>query len=394
MGLRAFGSQLLCEQVAGRALRRMNYFLQGYDKEGNPTNDKRKIVIEKFPPEYAHIIGVPFKIFKGGKTVSPPPPVDFTHIAPIPDRQAEMEIEFPNIVGYRVENLDGEIKHDFSKIENYEIDGSKFPTETIMASPISPNEEKLEINGVLEKRDQELIFLITKELIKYHFSDEENNPQFQKFNKLKSIVEEWYNEKILLLGIAGIQFKRLLFFEEPKKIVDHIARGINPQNNTIEHIRPVFNYYNKFSSTKYVSGNTTKEVFQTQKSHINFVVMDSGWEGICAKTLEEIEAVECYVKNQFLGFAIPYTKDGKDRHYFPDFIARVRSKDGTTKNLIIEISGMSKDKAEKKWFVENRWIPAVNALKDKYEYPEWHFIEIANDIRNIRNQLQEKIASL
>ena len=61
---------------------------------------------------------------------------------------------------------------------------------------------------------------------------------------------------------------------------------------------------------------------------------------------------------------------------------------------MIEISGMSHDKAEKKWFVENRWLPAVNALKDKYGYPEWHFIEIANDIRNIKNQLIEKIASI
>ncbi len=333
-------------------------------------------------------------MFKGGKTEPPPQPVDLTHIAPIPSRQAEMEIEFPNVVGYRVENLDGEIKHDFRNIENYEIDGSKFPTETIMTSPISPNEEKLEVKGVLEKRDKELIFLITKELIKYHFSDEEGNPRFQKFNKLKNIVEEWYNEKVLLLNIPDQRFKRLLYFEEPKKIVDHIARGINPDNNTTEHIRPVFNYYNKFSSTKYVNGNTVKEVFPTEKSHINYVVMDSEWEGICAKTLEEIESVECYVKNQFLGFTIPYTKDGKDRQYYTDFIARVKCNDGTIKNLMIEISGMSKDKAEKKWFVENRWIPAVNALKDKYEYPEWHFIEVANDIRNIKNQLIEKIQSI
>jgi type III restriction enzyme len=80
--------------------------------------------------------------------------------------------------------------------------------------------------------------------------------------------------------------------------------------------------------------------------------------------------------------------------YFTDFIALVKSKNGTVKNLMIEISGMSKDKAEKKWFVENRWIPAVNALKDKYNYPEWHFIEIANHIRNIKNLLAEKIASV
>ena len=122
--------------------------------------------------------------------------------------------------------------------------------------------------------------------------------------------------------------------------------------------------------------------------------MDSGWEGICAKTLEEIEAVECYVKNQFLGFTIPYVKDGEDHPYFMDFIARVKSKDGSIKNLLIEITGMNKDKAEKKWFVENRWLPAVNSFKEKYEYSEWHFIEIANDIRNIKNQLIEKIQSI
>ncbi|MBK7010977.1 MAG: DEAD/DEAH box helicase family protein [Saprospiraceae bacterium] len=394
MGLRAFGSQLLCEQVAGRALRRMNYYLQGYDKDGNPTDDKRKVVIEKFPPEYAHIIGVPFKLFKGGKTETPPPPIDLTHIAPIDERQAAMEITFPNVVGYRIENQEGEIQYDLSTIENYEIDGSKFPTETILASPISPNQERLEVKGVLEKRDQELIFLITKELIKYHFSDDEGNPRFQIFGKLKNIVDEWYHTKVHLLNIPDQRYKRLLYFEDAKKIVDHIARGINTQHNTIEHIRPVFNYYNKFGSTKYVNGNTVKDVYATEKSHINFVVMDSDWEGICAKTLEELPAVESYVKNQFLGFSIPYTKDGIDRHYFTDFIAKVRCQDGSLKNLMIEISGMSKDKAEKKLFVENRWIPAVNSLKSKYEYPEWHFIEIANDIRNIRNQLIDKISSL
>jgi type III restriction enzyme len=393
MGLRAFGSQLLCEQVAGRALRRMNYFLQGYDKDGNPTEDKRKIVIEKFPPEYAQIIGVPFKMFKGGPPPPPPPPVDLTHIHALPERQKEMEIIFPNVVGYRIENYEKEIKHDFSNIENYEIDGSKFPVETIMASPISSTEEKLQVKSVLEKRDNELTFLITKELIKYHFSDDEGNPAFQKFNKLKQIVEKWYNEKVVLLNIKDQRFKRLLYFQEPKTIVDHIRRGINPHINTAEHIRPVFNYYNKFGSTKYVNGNTVKDVYPTKLSHVNYVVMDSDWEGITAKTLEELKVIS-YVKNQFLGFAIPYVKDGKDKLYFPDFIVRVKDRKGNLKNLIIEISGMSKDKAEKKWFVENRWLPGVNALKEKYDYPEWHFIEIANDIRNIKNQLSDKISSI
>ncbi len=401
MGLRAFGSQLLCEQVAGRALRRMSYALKTYRVDTGEEVDDKQIhkfkpenLVQKFPPEYAHIIGVPFKMFKGGKTQPPPPPTDTMHVTAIPNRQAEMEIEFPNIVGYRVENTEGSLNFDFSNIENYEIRGDLMPIRTKLASAFSKEKIDIEIQTVLEKRETEIIYWLTNELIKFHFSDDDQNPQFQKFNKLKQIVEFWYQEKVLLLNISDQRFKKLLFFDDPKKIVDHIARGINPQLNTTEHIRPVFNYYNKFSSTKYVNGNTIKEVYPTEKSHVNYVVMDSDWEAICAKTLEELDNVASYVKNQFLGFAIPYVKDGKDHLYFTDFIAKVRGTDGKIKNLMIEITGMSKDKAEKKWYVENRWLPAVNSLKEKYDYEEWHFIEIANDIRNIKNQLIEKIQSL
>jgi type III restriction enzyme len=394
MGLRAFGSQLLCEQVAGRALRRMNYFLQGYDKEGNATEDKRKAVIYKFPPEYAHIIGVPFKMFKGGKSEPPQTPVPITHIAALPERQAEMEIEFPNVVGYRIENYNGEITFDFSNIENYEIVCSSFPHTTIMASAFSSKEEKMEVQSVFEKREQEICFLIAKELIKFHFSDDEHNAKFHLFNRLLPIVRYWYDHKVTLLGENDPKFKKLLYFKDNKEIVDHIARGINPHLNSSEHLRPVFNYYNQFSSTKYVNGNTTKEVYSTQKSHVNYVVMDSDWEAIAAKTLEELPQVISYVKNQFLGFTIPYVKEGKDKLYFPDFIVKCKNGAGEVKNLIVEISGFNKDKAEKKWFVENRWIPATNALKEKYDYPEWSFVEIANDIRDIKNQLIDKIINL
>ncbi len=394
MGIRAFGSQLLCEQVAGRALRRMNYFLQGYDKAGNPTTDKRRIVVEKFPPEYAHIIGVPFKMFKGGTVAPMPPSTRPIQIAPIPEQQKLFEITFPNVIGYRVQNTDGEIRYDFSTLDNYEIDGSHFPTETILASAISPNEERLEVKSVLERRDNELIFLLTKELIKYHFSDDDKNPNFQLFNRLKQIVEEWYRLKVVLIGLRGDQFKKLLFFHDLKSVADHIARGINPQLNTTEHIRPVFNYYNQFGSTKFASGLTIKDVYKTKKSHINYVVEDSGWEGIAAKSLEELPEVVSYVKNQFLDFKIPYVKNGKDREYFPDFITRCRSKDGSIKNLIVEITGMNKDKIEKKWYVENRWLPAVNSVREKYDYAEWQFIEIAGDIRNIKNELTDRISMI
>ena len=263
-----------------------------------------------------------------------------------------------------------------------------------MATAFSPEEIELEIKSVLEKRDQEIIFWITKELIKFHFSDEDGNPDFQKFNILKSIVQYWYENKITLLNISDKRYKRLIRFEDSKIIVNTIKLGINPQYNTSEFIRPIFNYYNKFGSTVYVNGNTSKEVFKTTKSHVNYVVMDSGWEGKAAKALDELPNVISYVKNNFLGFEIPYVKDGKERKYIPDFLVRFADKNGEEKNLIIEISGFNKDKYEKKWYVENRWLPAVNSVKDKYDYPEWGFIEISDDIRDVKNKIIEKISSM
>lgn len=403
MGLRAFGSNLLCEQVAGRALRRKNYILQAYNKKGDPlspenlkrlTRESPEKIVWKFPPEYAHIIGIPFRMFKGGATTTPPPQ-DTQHVFALPDRQKDHEIVFPNVVGYRVETQEGPIRADFTKIENFEIDGSKFPYETTLKTAFGPAEEVITVRAVKDRRDQELFFALTKELISLHYSDDAGHPHFHKFNQLRQIVEEWYRTKVILLNIPDPEYKKLLFFFNPKTICDHISRGIMDASRATDKILPVLNFYNKFGSTRYVNGHTAREVYETKKSHVNYVVADTeSWEQIAAKTLEEIKAVESYVKNAFLGFSIPCVADGKDHLYFPDFIARCRTKDGRTVNLIVEITGMNKDKAAKKWYVENRWLPAVNAVREKYGFDEWSFIEIANDIRDIKNQLIAKIGSL
>ncbi|MEK6480152.1 DEAD/DEAH box helicase family protein [Catalinimonas sp. 4WD22] len=396
MGLRAFNSNLLCEQVAGRALRRKRYNLVPYDpKTGQqlPQNTRRtKDIVWKFPPEYAHIIGVPFKMFKSGKTVISDPP-DYTHIRALPDREEEYEITFPNIDSYRIENKDGKIAYDFSNLESYQIDGSKFPTETIMETAFVPGNEKLEVKSVLEMRDQEIIYQIAREFLRHQFGDIDGFP-IQRFRQVRDIVSEWYHTRLQVLNYPGTH-KRLVYFESPKSICEHIARGVNTHINTSEYIRPVFNYYNPFSSTRYVNGNTTKEIYPTQKSHVNYVVADTdSWEQIAAKTLEELDEVKSYVKNEFLGFTIPYTKDAEERRYYPDFITRCKAPDGQMINLIIEITGANKtDKSLKKWFVENRWLPAVNAVKDKYEYDPWVFIEVANDLRDIKNQIKNIINS-
>ena len=375
-------------KLQGRALRRKNYYLQGYDKEGNPTEDKRKIVIEKYPPEYAHIIGVPFKMFKGGESTGVIVPKEYKTIEALPSRQKEFEITFPNVTGYRVELEEDALKADFSNMENYELDGSKIPTQTIMFTAFSEEKGELNVEQVKTMRDQSVIFAVTKDLIKLKFS--EGGERFDKFNQLKQIVTEWYFNKVYCKGDT---FKQMLLYDDPQKVIAHIYRGIIASQKMHARILPVLNFYNKFGSTKYVHGNTIKPVYETTKSHVNYVVADTeSWEQICAKTLEEIDEVKSYVKNAFLGFTIPYAANRQeDNLYYPDFIARCKRPDGTMLNLIIEITGMNRDKAVKKDYVVNRWIPAVNNVREQYQMDEWDFIEIANDITDIKNQLKNKI---
>ena len=395
VGLRAFGSLLLCEQVAGRALRRRHYDLVWYDKDGNETKDKRKYHVAKFPPEYAYIIGIPFKVFKGGTTNPQPEPIDYKKVHSIPARQDAFEISFPQIDSYRMEYGNDELEYDFSNLENFEIDLSNLPVETKMGASVSSKKEDMATKIPEEKRDQEVIYQVAQWLLNEKFKDDEGNRKFFLFPALRHIAEEWYNTKIRVVGFShDVKYRRLISIYNPQLVCNQIAKGINIHQNNIEFVRPVFNYYRPMGSTANVNGITIKDVYDTDKSHVNYVVMDSDWEAIAAKTLEEMPEVISYVKNQFVGFTIPYQNGNRERRYFPDFLVRTRKTDGSTANLIIEITGMNKDKDDKKWYVENRWLPAANYAKDKYGYDEWHFIEIANDIRDIRPQLEAKIRSL
>ncbi|HEV3272838.1 MAG TPA: DEAD/DEAH box helicase family protein [Candidatus Methylacidiphilales bacterium] len=380
MGIRAFGSQLLCEQVAGRALRRKRYFLQGYDKEGNPTSDKRRIVTTKFPPEYAHIIGVPFKLFKGG-SIDPVDPPSYTRIFALHEREAH-EITFPAVEGYRLDYPEGPIKADFSGVDDYLIDGTDLPTETILSTAVSGQKQTLTVNSILERREQEIFYAIAKRLLRDHFSENQSAPEFYKFHRLKEIVGEWYETKVRVLGKSP-EWKKLLFFRDPAAVVAHIARGIHPDLSRDELIRPVLNYYNPIGSTRHVHGNTSKDVYPTRHSHVNLVVVDSGWEAKAAKILDDLVdqgSVLTWVKNAFLGFRIPYVDEkGKERDYMPDFIVRLKKEDGSVQNLIVEVSGTRFDKEAKLWTIRHRWLPAVNAVADKHEWDRWDFLELDSE---------------
>jgi type III restriction enzyme len=403
VGVRAFGSQLLCEQVAGRALRRRSYFLAPYDaKSGEPLpqNTKRsKDVVWKFPPEYAHIIGVPFKLFKGGKSPTPDP-VDYRRVHPLPERAETHEISFLNVEGYRIEYPEGPLAWEFSKLPDYEMDGSKLPTKTILSS-VGGTKEQLSIESILALREQEIIYRIAKDLLRDHFPEKTGTEglQLSRFHEVKAIVADWYATKVRVLG-KGPEWKKLLYFREPKEMVAHVARGILAGKNEEEAIRPILNHYNPTGCTCFVRGQTSKEVYETRHSHVNVVVIDSGWEAKVAKTLDDMAEeglIVSWVKNAFLNFRIPYTDtQGKERHYYPDFIVHVRLAGGMELNLIVEVSGFRSDKEAKRWTVLNRWLPAANSVSPRFKLLPWDFMELASEsaVADCRNLILARLQEI
>lgn len=181
-GVRAFGSQLLCEQVAGRALRRQNYDLVPYDKDGNEIEQKnikkykKENITWKFPPEYAHIIGVPFKTFKGGTAGTPPPQKPKTVIRALDERKG-FEIKFPNIVGYRSENIMGRIEADYTDEPKFKLNFTQIPEETILSTPIG-EDFKLLKKDYRELRDAQVVYVLTQRLIQQYYTDHEKGREF------------------------------------------------------------------------------------------------------------------------------------------------------------------------------------------------------------------------
>lgn len=380
VGIRAFGSQLLCEQVAGRALRRRHYFL-------DPKTDK-------FPPEYAHIIGVPFKFFQGGASELPTPQ-DISYLQAMPER-ASLAIGFPNLVGYKIELDSDYIKANFATVPKFVLNMAELPTQTTMGTAFSSH--TVELNTDPEKlRDQEVVYWVAKEVLSRYYRDDKGRPMLEKFTDVRRIAQHWFEHMIDVVGETDPRYKRMVRYFAPEAVVQSVYAGIEAAaiEKTVAgeaHIIPLLNRDNPEGSSSHVRASTARPVYATKKSHVNLVVADTdSWEQIAAKTFEQLDAVQSYVKNAFLGFEVPYVdKQGTERKYLPDFLCRVKTSDGELYNLIVEITGFAKDKELKRYFMQQRWLPAVNAQCSKTGGLPWYFCEIT-DIERIKNDLTAAI---
>lgn len=406
VGIRAFGSQLLCEQVAGRALRRRSYDLAAYDAQGReiPAADIHRYsprnITYKFPPEYAHIIGVPFTTFKGNAgasgTARPPHPV--TRVYALPEREA-LEIRFPVVTGYRVESCGDTIAFDYSGLPPFRLDFNRVPLKTTLSSAIADTQGGKRVvlsSDYATLRDHEVLYHLTQRLLSEKYASRENGSEFQLFHTLMQAVTAWYDTKLEVLGGPGERdVRRLVVFWDRQEVTASIYEGIRRAAASATQTTAILDYYNPEGSTVHVNALTQRPVFRTSKSHVNCVVADTdSWEQIAAKTLEQMPQVTAYVKNAFLGFTIPYISDGQEHTFEPDFLARVQAPGGETFTLIIEISGRSDDrhghKDHKRHYTLHYWLPAVNALG---KYGRWAFVEIT-DIDNILAELNAAIQHL
>jgi type III restriction enzyme len=374
LGVRAFGTQLLCEQVVGRGLRRMSY---AANAEG------------KFEPEYAEVYGVPFSFIPtagadAAPTVGPTP----TRVRALEDRIA-CEITFPRVSGYRYEIGSRRLSASFSADSRLALSTADLPTKTENA-PIVGEASIHTLDDLKRRRLAEVEFLLAKLTLEKYFRDDgETRPEKETTHRFSANVQSWLFPQVLAITKRWLAecltckdntFPQLLLLVEfAHDAVDRIYKAIVASEPGTPRLRPILKPYDTIGSTRYVDFDTTKAVYATDagKCHVSHVVEDSTWESKLAQVLEDMPEVVSYVKNQGLGFSIPYTLNGAERQYSPDYIVRMRPPAGAdVVNVIVEVTGEAlKDKAAKVSTARALWTPAVN---NHGGFGVWTFVEITD----------------
>jgi len=374
MGVRAFGTQLLCEQVVGRALRRRSY----------ETKDDGM-----FDAEYAEVYGVPFSFIPcSGQNNNPKPPKPITRVRALDDRLA-CEITFPRIIGYKKDVPPDRLEAVFTEDSRMVLSTENTPSSTTNAPIVGETTVHKLYTTLGQVREQEVVFHVAKTVLDKYFNDAEGNKRPWLFPQLVHITRRWMSSCVTIKDNAFIQM--LMMTEKSHFAAERIYNALVGGQAGQVKLKPILRPYDAIGSTRYVDFDTTRPVYATApgKCHISYVIADTeSWEQKMAQALEEMDEVVCYVKNQGLEFTIPYVIDGDEKKYYPDFIVRLKGTGGELLNLIVEVSGEKKrEKAAKTAAARNLWIPAINNYG---EFGKWAFIEITDpwDAKNtIRAEL-------
>jgi type III restriction enzyme len=351
MGLRAFTSQLLCEQVVGRGLRRTSY-------EVNPETGL-------FEPEYVNIFGVPFTFLphEGGEDGPPPPPTPKTAVEPDPAK-AEFEIRWPNVV--RIDRVfQPTLTLDWSKVGPLELDAALTAQVAELAPILEGKPDVTKINRIeLERlarefRTQRIIFETARDVFN-QMKHTWRGSREVLLAQLVQIVERFIrSDRIAISPPLFYQDelrRRLIITLNMSRVVQHVWEAVRQENT--ERLTPIFDRDHPIRSTGEMrTWYTGKPCERTRKSHINVCVYDSTWEASDAFVLDDSDRVAAWVKNDHLGFDVLYVYRGVVRKYRPDFLVRMKNGD----LLVMETKGQDteQDKVKRRYLAE--WTEAVNA---------------------------------
>ena len=364
LGVRAFGTQLLCEQVIGRALRRQSYDL---NEDG------------LFNVEYADILGIPFD-FTAKPVIAPPqPPRETIQVKAVrPDRDA-LEIRFPRVAGYRVELPEERLDAKFTPDSILELTPELVGPSSTLVEGIVGQGVELTLKHLEDMRESTVLFHLTKHLIYTKWRDAGDVPKLHLFGQLKRITKQWLN--LCLVCKGGTKPAQLLYKEMADMACNRITAAITQTMMGSSPIKAVLDPYNPTGSTAHVKFNTSRtERWKTdsRRCHINWVILDSGWEGEFCRVAEGHPRVKAYVKNHNLGLEVPYRYGSETRRYLPDFVVLLDDGhgEGDLLHLIVEIKGYRREDAkEKKTTMETYWVPGVN---HNGQYGRWAFAEFTD----------------
>ena len=379
LGVRAFGTQLLCEQVIGRALRRQSYDL----------NEE-----ERFNVEYADVLGIPFDFTAKPVVALPQPPRKTIHVKAMSPERDGCEIRFPRVAGYRVELPEDRLEADFNDDSTLELTPALVGPSTTRNEGIIGEGVDLKLDHLNEVRRATVLYHLTKWLLETKYRDGDGDPELHLFGQLKRIARQWLDNHLVCKG--GTYPAQLLYLELGNMACERIAAAITRAGvSDSRPVRATLDPYNPLGSTRHVSFNTSKTTrWKTDpgRSHTNWVVCDSDWEAEFCRVAEAHPRVRSYVKNQGLGLEVPYRFGSVSRTYLPDFVVLVddgRSKDDLL-HLVVEIKGYrGEDAKQKKETMDTYWVPGVNQLGS---FGRWAFAEFT-DVYEIESEFAKTIES-
>ena len=360
LGLRAFSSQLLCEQVVGRGLRRTSYDLA----EGS----------DLFTPEYVNIFGIPFTFLphESDEQGAPPTTPPKTQVEALKER-SEYEIRWPNII--RLDRVfKPQLTVDLDKIDTLELNAADTRLRADLAPIIDGKTDLTKCTEIdLQKLDAELrmqriVFEASGQvydLMKTSWQNEAT--KFALLGQVIRLVEEYLKSGAIVINPPLFNTdpvrQRIIYMMNMNKIVQHLWSFIKLEQT--EKIAPIFDPNKKIRSTADMpTWFTSKPCCITKTSQISHCVFDSAWEATESYVIEKNPHVTAWAKNDHLGFEILYIFDGVVRKYLPDFLIRLDN----GKTLILETKGQETRRDKEKRKALSEWVAAVNSLG---EYGEW-----------------------